>query len=125
MKTSDIFALFKMKGKLLTVSKYLNVKILGRILRRARAESVQPETKLIILTAIIIVFTSRIEFAIDKLPVITTFFVIIVERNAASVVLNLNGPVAKTYDLDAISVAFSGFVNRVRENLKEGVLTPF
>ena len=102
----------------------LYVHILGRILRSARAESVQTERILIArAVGIVVVFTARIQLAVDKLPVISAFALVVAERNASAVVLYLNGVIEVNGCGYRVAVALARLVDSIRQYLEYRMLT--
>jgi hypothetical protein len=102
----------------------VDLKKLGGILSCAGAETVKTERKLVGTAAgVVVIFTACVELTVNELPVVAVVFFVVVQRNAASSVLNLYGMVAVSGDGDNVTVALSRLVNGVGEDLEKGVAT--
>ena len=97
-QSTYIYALFKMQVILITIPFYFNIHIKRRILRRAKAQTVKAQRKLIISAVAGVVFSSGVHLAIKQLPVIAVFVAVEIYRNTAAKVLNLNRTILKIGD---------------------------
>ena len=91
-----------------------DVHIFGAVLSCARAKTVQTERIFVCGRAVIVViFAACVKLAINKLPVIASFFFVVIKGNSTSEIFNFNRMIGKNSDVDYIAVAFTRFVNRV------------
>jgi hypothetical protein len=89
------------------------VEILRRILRRAGAEAVEAQRKLVVAARVVVVFAARVELAEDELPVVAALFFIPVHGAAAAEILHLDGAVLVPGHGDDVAVALARLVDRV------------
>ena len=97
----------------------LDVHVLGRVLRRARAKAVEPQR-----IVVGIVFSAGIQLAEDQLPVEAFLLGVVIHRHTAAEVLHLDGAVLVPRDDDMVAVARTRFVDGIRQDLEHGVLAP-
>ena len=94
-----------------SISVHRNIHVFGGILGSTGSESVQAEGIFIVFALIVVVFSAGVELAENQLPVIALFFFVVVDRDPAAAVLDLNGFVKEAGDDDFFSEAFSCFIN--------------
>ena len=71
------------------------------------------------------VFAAGVQLAEDKVPVPAVLSLVVVHRDAAAEVLNLNDVVGVEGDVDAVAMAVTGFIDGVGDDLKDGMGTAF
>ena len=116
-------ALFKMQVVAESVPADHRVKILGSVLGRAGAQTIEAQGVFIVFP-VLAVLTAGVHFAEDQLPVVALFFFVKVHRAAPSKVLNLNAQILVPGDQDGVAIPLPGLVNGVGKNLKNRVLAP-
>ena len=107
------------------VSEYGYLEEFGCILRSARAKTVKTQWEFIVTWGIVVILTARIKLAVYEFPVVSSLFGIVIHRDTAAEVFDLNGTVCKSRDDDLIAVTFPGLVDRVRKDLEERVNASF
>jgi hypothetical protein len=76
-----------------------------------------------VVSRVVVIFTACIKLAINELPVIFSFVLVVIEGNASSEVLDGDDAILGSSDIDAVTVSFSRLIDGVGENLKYGMLT--
>ena len=122
-KTTYIYTFFKVKGMPFAAVFDFGIHIFTRKLSCTKAKSVKTERVLIAAAGVCIVLTTCIKFTENKLPVVSVVLFVISDGNTSAKVLHLDTAVRISRYNYLITVAFSGFVNRVRENLKHRMFT--
>ena len=112
----------EMEGILPAIPAGDHIHIFRRILGGAGAQTVEAQGIFVILPFGVAVFSAGIELAVDQLPVITAFPLVVIHRHAPPEVLHLDGPVQKMGHIDHMAKPFPGFVDGIGEDLKKGVL---
>ena len=93
---------------------------LARVLGGAQAQTVQTEAEIIVAAALGI-FAAGVQLAKDQIPVPALLSLIIIDRNAAAEVLDLDDMVRKQRDIDAVAMAIARLVDGVGDDLKDGM----
>ena len=109
-QSADILALFKMESIAVSVAADINVHIFRAVLGRAQAQTVHAERKFIALALVVIVLASGIHLTENKLPIISFFQLVKIDRDTSAVILNLDRAVGKTGHGDFLSVALPRLV---------------
>ena len=100
-----------------------NVHKFRAVLGRAGAKTVQTQRELVGSTLlVVVVFTACVKLTVNEIPVPASLRLVVSKGNTASVVVNLDGMVRKGSNGDLFSIALLRLVNRVGEDLKEGML---
>ena len=118
---ADDLALFKVQGVLVAVAPNCDVHVLGGVLGRARTQAVGTEREVVVAALVVVVLAASVELAKDELPVKALLGRVPVERAAATVVLYLNGAIAKGGKGDELAVALARLVNGVGQDLEGGM----
>ena len=106
----DHLAFFEVQLVFIPVAPDRNVHVLRRILRCTGAETVQAEGVFVILTLVVGIFAAGIQLAENKLPVISLFVSVPVDRTASAEVLDLYGLVGIAGHCYNIAVSLAGLV---------------
>ena len=122
-QSTDVLAVFKVKGIPKPVPAHLHIHIFRGILGGAGAKPVEPQRKLVALPFIGVVFATGIQLAEDQLPIIPLFLLVVIHRHAASEILYLNGAVLKAGGNDFGAKSLPRLVNRVGQDLKHRMFT--
>ena len=93
---------------------------LAGVLSGTQTQTVQTETE-IIVTAAFGIFAAGVQLAKDQIPVPALLSLIIIDRNTAAEVLDLDDMIRKERDVDTVAVAVAGFINGVGDNFKNGM----
>ncbi len=108
-----VFALFKMQLIGIAVAANRDVHVFGGILCGTGAQTVQAERKLIVFAVICLVFAACIQLTEYQLPVVALFIGIKIHRNAAPVILHLNGMIGISGDDDFAAVALARLIDGI------------
>ena len=119
----DIEALLEAKGVVPCPVIGFNGHVLGGELRRAKTETVQTECEGVVVTAVVVVLSARVQSAERKLPVVLVLVLVEVYRDTAPHIRDLKRHITKAGYGDAPAVALSRFIYRVREYLEYRVPT--
>ena len=103
------------------VAEDFSLHIFGRILRCAQAKPIEAD-RVFIAPALVLVLAAGIQLAEHQLPVIALFLGVVVNRDAAPEILHLDGFILKIGNIDAVAVTEARLINRVRYDLKHGML---
>ena len=96
------------------------------VLRGAETQTVQTERELVEAGArVVVIFAAGVHLAEQEFPVVFFFILVVVHRDAASEVLDLETLVEITGQDDVVAVPLARLVDRVREDLEDRMLTPF
>ena len=117
-----VFALFKVQAVLEAVTDDSDVHVLRGILRRAGAQTVQAERKLIVFAGVVLVLAACVQLAEDQLPVVALLVFVPFDRDTAAMVSDFDRAVRIARGDDLGAVALSCLVDRVGQNLKDRVL---
>ena len=86
--------------------------VFGGILCGARAKAVEAEGIFIrAATLVVVIFTACVQLAEDQIPVPAFLLFVVAQRNAAPVVVHLNGAIQKSRDGDQLAVTLTGLVH--------------
>ena len=122
-RTGTVFAFFKVQAVFIPVAADGDIHIFRGVLRCAGAQSVQTERKLIIFPVVVFIFAAGIHLAKNELPVIAALALIVFDRDAAAVVLDLYRAIQIAGNNDAVAKALARLVDGVGQDLKYRVLT--
>ena len=100
----------------------IRVHVFGGILRGAQTETIQAQRVIVVAAVIVVILAARVHFAKYKFPVVALFALVVIHRDAATVVFHLNGMVGIARDGDLLAVALTRLINGVREDLEDRVL---
>ena len=118
----DVFAPLKAQTVFEAVAVGGDFHIAGSVLGGAGAQTVEAQGVFVILAGVVLVFAAGVQFAVDQLPVEATLFFVIVQRDAAAKVLDLDGAVGIDGHQDPVAIAFPGLVDGIGKDLEKGVL---
>lgn len=90
------------------------------VLGGAQAQTIQAEAEIIVAAALGI-FAAGVQLAKDQIPVPALLSLIIIDRNAAAEVLDLDDMVREQRDIDAVAMAIARLVDGVGDDLKDGM----
>ncbi len=121
-QATDIIAFFEVQIIAEAIAHHRYVEVFGSILGGTGAQAIETEAELIMVPADIVVFAASIQFAVDQLPIVAVFLLIEIERNAATLVFDLERSVAVALDLDQVAMSFPGLVDGIRQDLEKGML---
>ena len=116
-------SLFKVQGILISVTPDRDIHIFRGILRGAGAKPVSSERIVIIAAVVVFILAARIQLTENELPVPAFFVRVPVQRAAAAEILHFDGMVLKNSQRDQISMAFTGFIDRIGEDFKHCMFT--
>ena len=106
------------------IPKHLRVHKFRRILGCTETKAVETEGELITsIFRVRVVLSAGIHLTEYQLPVVLLLVLVIVHRDSAAEILDTNALVEILCDNDFLTIALSGLVDGVGENLKKGVLT--
>ena len=120
-QAAHVPALFKMEIIPVAVPADGGVKEFRGILGGAGAQTVQAQGILVVF-AILTVFAAGVHLAEHQLPVVALLPFIIIHGAATAEVLHLHAEVLIAGDNDGVTIALSGLIDGVGENLKNRVL---
>ena len=121
-QAADVLAALKMQRVAEAVVADVRIHILRGVLRRAEAEAVEAERKIVVAAVVVVVFAARVHLAENQLPVVAVFALVEIDRDAAAVVLHLDGLVEKACNGDLLAIALPRLVDGVGEDFKYRVL---
>ena len=93
---------------------------LAGVLRGTQAQAVQTQAEIIVAAALG-VFAAGVQLTENEVPVPAFLGLVVVHRDAAAEVLDLDDMIRKERDVDAVAVAVAGFINGVGDNFKNGM----
>ena len=125
MKAAYILPLLKAQRVAISIPEDLDIHIFGGILRRAKAQAVESQGIFVTLALIGFVFAARVQLAKAQFPVVPSLIFIKINRDTGAKVLYLYRSVFETGDNDLVAPSLSGFIDRIGEDFKNGMLAAF
>ena len=120
LQAAHILAFFEVEVIMEAVAVNVGGHPLARVLGGAEAQAVQAEAEIIVAAALGI-FAAGVQLAKDQIPVPALLSLIVIDRNAAAEVLDLDDMVREQRDIDAVAMAIARLVNGVGDDLKDGM----
>ena len=121
-QSADVLALLKVKGIAEAVAADVDVHVFRAVLGGAEAEAVHAKGEFIALALVVVVLAARVHLTENQLPVVALFLFVVVDGDAAAVILDLDGAIRKTGHGDFSAVTFARFIDGIGEDLKDRVL---
>ena len=116
-------SLLEVQFILVPVTPNRNVHILRSVLRGTGTEAVESERILVVLSLIVTVFASGIQFTEHQFPVEPFLILVPVHGTSASEVFTFDGKILIACQRDQIAVTLPRLINGVGEDLEHGMLT--
>ena len=120
LQTAHILAFLEVEVVVETVAVDIGSHPLAGVLRGTQAQAVQTQAEIIVAAALG-VFAAGVQLTENEVPVPAFLGLVVVHRDAAAEVLDLDDMIRKERDVDAVAVAVAGFINRVGDNFKNGM----
>ena len=124
LQTAHVFALFEIQMVVEAVAVDIGGHPLAGVLGGAQTQTVQTQAEVIVAAALA-VFAAGVQLAEDQLPVPAFLDLIVIYRNAAPEVLDLDDVFGEKGDIDAVAVTVARLVNGVGHDFKNGMGAPF
>ena len=124
LQAAHVLAFFKVEVVVEAIAVDVGGHPLAGVLGGAQAQAVEAQAEIVVAAALG-VFAAGVQLAEDKVPVPAVLSLVVVHRDAAAEVLNLNDVVGVEGDVDAVAMAVTGFIDGVGDDLKDGMGTAF
>ena len=124
LQAAHVLAFFKVEVVVEAIAVDVGGHPLAGVLGGTQAQAIEAQAEIVVAAALG-VFAAGVQLAEDKVPVPAVLSLVVVHRDAAAEVLNLNDVVGVEGDVDAVAMAVTGFIDGVGDDLKDGMGTAF
>jgi hypothetical protein len=123
LQSADVFSPFEVYGIFVSVAPGDHLEIFTGILCGASPQPVESQAEFIIAACIVVVLAAFIQLALLEFPFLTVLFCVPVQSNPSGAIFQFQCPVTETADINPVAKSLTGFVDRVGQDLKKGMLT--